>query len=163
MHTIDEVDVRGSVDACFRAGADVEQWPHILPHYRWVRFQEKRAFGTGVVEMAARRDFGPLPYPVWWVSEMRVEEDRPAVLYRHVKGITAGMDVEWTFRPIDEEHTRIRIVHEWLGGPAWPLPGRVRGTLADVIIGPVFVHRIASRTLRGIQRHVEQHTYRERV
>ncbi len=163
MYTIDEIDVRGGVEACFRAGADVEQWPHILPHYRWVRFHEKRAFGTGVVEMAARRDFGPLPYPVWWVSEMRVEEERPAVLYRHVKGITTGMDVEWTFVPIDDTRTHIRVVHEWTEGPAWPLPTAVRRALADQVIGPVFVHNIAGRTLRAIQRHVEHHTQRERV
>ena len=163
MVTIDEIDVHGSVDACFRAGADVERWPRLLSHYRWVRFQDRRAFGTGRVEMAARRDFGPLPYPVWWVSEMRVEEDRPAVLYRHVEGITTGMDVEWTFEAVDAEHTRIRIIHEWATGPAWPLPAAMRRALADHLIGPIFIHHVARRTLLGIRRHDEQHTHQERV
>ena len=164
MYTIDEIDVDGPVDACFRAAADVESWPAILPHYRWVRFQEKQAFGTGRVEMAARRDFGPAPYPVWWVSEMSVDEARPAVIYRHVDGITTGMDVEWTFQPLDDAaRTRIRIVHAWETGPRWPLPSPLRRAIAGAIIGPVFIHHVASRTLRGVKRHVERTTEREKV
>jgi hypothetical protein len=88
------------------AGADVERWPERLPHYRWVRFHRKDGFGTGRVEMAARRDFGPLPYPVWWVSEMRVDEDRPAVLYRHVAGDHRdgrGVDASRSSAPPDAE------------------------------------------------------------
>lgn len=161
MYTIDEIDVRGGVDACFRAAADVEQWPRILPHYRWVRFQEKRGFGTGRVEMAARRDFGPFSYPVWWVSEMHVDEARPAVLYRHVEGITTGMDVEWSFLPLAGGSTRIRIVHDWSEGPAWPVTGPGRRMIASAVIGPVFIHHVASRTLRGIQRHLEHTPQRE--
>jgi ribosome-associated toxin RatA of RatAB toxin-antitoxin module len=158
MYTVDEIEVRGSVDACFQAGADVERWPERLPHYRWVRFHRKDGFGTGHVEMAARRDFGPLSYPVWWVSEMRVETSRPAVIYRHVDGVTRGMDVEWTFEDLGGGLTRIRIVHEWPQGPSWPLPGAVRRSIAGLIIGPVFIHHVAGRTLRGIRRHVESHS-----
>lgn len=161
MYTVDEIDVRGSVDACFRAGADVEAWPRILPHYRWVRFHEKRGFGTGRVEMAARRDFGPLPYPVWWVSDMRVDESRPVVLYRHVDGVTKGMDVEWSFERLDADRTRIRIVHDWKEGPRWPVPGGARRGIADIVIGPVFIHHVASRTLLGIKRHVEHSIHPE--
>ena len=161
MYTIDEIDVRAPVEACFHAGADVEQWPRILPHYRWVRFQDKRGFGTGRVEMAARREFGPLPYPVWWVSEMTVDETRPVVLYRHVDGITTGMDVEWSFHRTDEETTRIRIAHDWKGGPAWPLPGSLRRVVASAVIGPIFIHNVAGRTLLGIKRHVENSLHRE--
>lgn len=163
MHTIDEVEVRGTVADCLQKGADVEQWPRILPHYRRVRFLEKRAFGTGRVEMAARRDFGPFPYPVWWVSEMRLDEERPAVLYRHVDGVTTGMDVEWSFHPLPDGRTRIRIVHDWSEGPAWPLPSAGRRAIADAVIGPVFIHHVASRTLAGIRRHIEHSLEPERT
>ena len=55
------------------------------------------------------------------------------------------MDVEWTFTP--EGHgTRVRIVHVW-DGPPVPLLGI---PAANVVIGPVFVHGIASRTLAGL-------------
>ena len=67
-------------------------------HYRWVRMLERGADG-GVVEMAAWRPFGPLKYPTWWVSEMRVDRATPAVHYRHVRGITTGMDVVWRLQP----------------------------------------------------------------
>ena len=40
------------------------------------------------------------------------------------------------------------IVHRW-NGPKWPLVG---GVVARVVIGPVFIHGIASRTLAGIKR-----------
>lgn len=155
MYTVDEIVMRAPVEACFQAGADVERWPERLPHYRWVRFQRKDGFGTGLVEMAARRSFGPLQYPVWWVSEMHVDPARPAVIYRHVDGITTGMDVEWTFQDRGDGTTHVRIVHDWKQGPRWPLPGAVRRAIGDVVIGPVFIHHVASRTLAGIKRHVE--------
>lgn len=49
------------------------------------------------------------------------------------------------------EATDVTIVHEWTG-PRWPLIGSVA---ADAVIGPVFIHGIASRTLAGIRRAVE--------
>lgn len=156
MLTIDETVMRAPVRACYQAGADVERWPERLPHYRWVRFQRKDGFGTGLIEMAARRAFGPLSWPVWWVSEMHVDEARPAVIYRHVAGITTGMDVEWTFEDRGDGTTLVRIIHAWKQGPRWPLPGFVRRWIGDAVIGPVFIHAVASRTLAGIRRHVER-------
>jgi ribosome-associated toxin RatA of RatAB toxin-antitoxin module len=135
------------VDTVFRAAADVERWPEVLPHYRWVRFREKRGFGHGIVEMAAWRDFGgPLRYPTWWVSEMETEADTPEVRYRHIEGVTREMDVVWQFhaRP---DGTLVRIIHEWPGGAHWPLVG---GIAARWVIGPHFVSAIAQRTLAGI-------------
>jgi ribosome-associated toxin RatA of RatAB toxin-antitoxin module len=155
MRTVDRIEAAAPVESCFRAGADVERWPDILPHYRWVRFQRRDGFGRGLVEMAARRELGPLAYPVWWVSEMTLDESRPAVIYRHVDGITTGMDVEWTFQPLGAGATAIRIVHEWDDGPAWPLPSIARRAVADAVIGPLFISNVAGRTLAGIKRHVE--------
>ncbi|MBW3628543.1 MAG: SRPBCC family protein [Gemmatimonadetes bacterium] len=155
MHTIDEIRIAAPIAACFAAAADVERWPDILPHYRWVRFRRQDGFGRGLVEMAARRGFGPVGYPVWWVSEMTVDESRPAVIYRHVEGITTGMDVDWTFREDADGATHVRIVHAWEGGPAWRLPSSARRAVADRVIGPVFIHHVASRTLLGIKRAVE--------
>lgn len=134
------------VDLVFRVAADVERWPEILPHYRWVRFREKQGFGKGVVEMAAWRDFlGPLRYPTWWLSEMTADPDEPVVRYRHVGGITRGMDVVWQFHRANEG-TLVRIVHEW-EGPSWPLIG---GIAASAVIGPHFISAIAQRTLAGV-------------
>lgn len=148
--------MRAPVQVCFNAAADVEGWPDALPHYRWVRFQRRDAFGTGRVEMAARRAFGPFSYPVWWVSEMSLDEDAPAVHYSHVDGITTGMRVIWSFRLLSGGDTHVRIVHDWDDGPRWPLPGFVRRWIANTIIGPVFIHHVASRTLAGIGAKAER-------
>lgn len=149
MRTLDRTHMRAPLDRVFTAAADVERWPELLSHYRWVRMLERGPEG-GLVEMAAWRPFGPVGYPTWWVSEMRVDRATPAVHYRHVRGITAGMDVVWRFVP-DGEGTDVSIVHEW-SGPAWPLISR---PAAELVIGPVFIHGIASRTLAGIKRYVE--------
>ena len=82
MRTVDRVLVRGTPEAVFARAADVERWPEILPHYRWVRMLERRP-GGGLVEMAAWRPCGALRWPTWWVSEMWVEPERHVVRYRH--------------------------------------------------------------------------------
>lgn len=144
-------------DIVFRLAADVERWPDILPHYRWVRFREKHGFGRGEVEMAAWRDFlGPIRYPTWWVSDMRTDPDVPVIRYTHVEGVTRGMDVAWEFFP-ENGGTRVRIVHEW-EGPPWPL---IRGIAANAVIGPHFVSAIARRTLEGICAEAEIWASRE--
>jgi uncharacterized membrane protein len=155
MHTVDRITIRAPLDRVFALAREVERWPELLPHYRWVKMLERRADG-GRVEMAAWRPFGPPPlrYPTWWVSEMRVELDPPVIRYRHVGGLTTGMDVRWELtetRNGEGEHVVVEIVHEW-AGPGWPLVGRLA---ADAVIGPVFVHGIASRTLAGIRRSAE--------
>lgn len=150
MHTHNEILVRAPLADCLEAATDVERWPEILPHYRRVRFQRKDAPGTGRVEMAAARHFGPLPYPVWWVSEMRTDRGEASVHYRHVDGITTGMEVVWRLERT-AEGSRVVILHDW-SGPRWPLIGRFA---ARQVIGPRFIHVVAGRTLEGIRRHVE--------
>lgn len=150
MRTVDEIVVRATTDRVFAAARDVERWPVILPHYRRVRFLERRD-GGGRVEMAAVRPFGPLHWPTWWTSDMASDAARHEVRYRHVRGITTGMDVVWRIVERPGGLVHVSIVHEW-AGPPWPLIG---GGAARLVIGPVFVHGIASRTLAGIKRHVE--------
>ncbi len=151
MTTMDEQLVRAPVDIIFAYAKRVEEWPALLPHYRWVRFRERATDGGGLVEMAAWRPFGVARWPTRWLSEMSVDASRPAVRFRHVGGITKGMDVEWSFAA-DRDGTRVRIVHVW-NGPAWPIIGLFAATN---VIGPVFVHGIASRTLAGLGRAAER-------
>jgi ribosome-associated toxin RatA of RatAB toxin-antitoxin module len=148
----DERLVAAPPDLCFRIAADVERWPDILPHYRWVRFLRKDGFGTGRVEMAAWRDIaGPLRYPTWWVSDMHVAADEPAMYFTHVDGITRRMDVKWAFESRGGG-THVCITHGW-DGPRWPLIG---GVAWRFVIAPLFVHVIAQRTLAGVAREAER-------
>ncbi len=145
MLRVDEHLASAPVDVCFKVGADVERWPEILPHYRWVRFRQRQDFATGVVEMAAWRSFGIMNYPTWWVSKMWHDRVAPAVYYEHVEGITRRMAVRWEFEARGTQ-TLIRVVHEW-EGPRWPLIGRLA---ASAIIGPGFISAIARRTIAGV-------------
>jgi ribosome-associated toxin RatA of RatAB toxin-antitoxin module len=154
MSTIDEQVVRAPLDAIFAIAADVERWPEHLAHYRYVTMRERDARGGGIVEMSANRPFGALNWPTWWLSEMEVRPPRravaPAIRFRHVRGITTGMEVEWSFEP-HSSGTRVKILHVW-NGPDWPLIGSFAAT---GVIGPVFIHGIASRTLAGLARAAE--------
>jgi hypothetical protein len=150
MRTVDRIHVRAPLPRVFAAASTVSSWPGILPHYRWVRLLE-----GGLVEMAAWRPFGILKYPTWWVSEMTVDQSAGEIRYRHVRGITRGMQVVWRLVEVGggpERSVDVEIVHTW-DGPHWPLIGRLA---ADFVIGPVFIHGIASRTLAGIKRAVER-------
>ena len=154
MIVVDEQTVRAPRDVMFAIAKDVGNWPAHLSHYRFVAFRSRARDGGGLVEMSADRPFGgPLNWPTWWLSEMSVDETIPNIRFRHVEGITSGMEVEWQFlRRDDPDVTHVRIVHAW-DGPWWPLIGRVA---AMAVIGPVFIHGIASRTLAGLARAAEQ-------
>lgn len=150
MDTHNEIFVHGPLDACLRAAMDVECWPAILPHYRDVHFLRRDGLGLGRVHMSAFRHFGPLPYPIWWVSEMHTDVRKAEVRYRHVDGLTRGMEVSWRLEK-SGGGTRIVILHQW-SGPRWPIVGR---PAAARVIGPHFIRVVADRTLSGIRDHVE--------
>jgi hypothetical protein len=153
MRTVDRIRVHAPFTRVFAAASSVFRWPSILPHYRWVRILD-----DGLVEMAAWRPFGGerglLKYPTWWVSEMTIDRPAGEIRYRHVQGITRGMQVVWRLVEVgggSEKGVDVEVVHTW-SGPSWPLIGRLA---ANLVIGPVFIHGIASRTLAGIKRAVE--------
>jgi ribosome-associated toxin RatA of RatAB toxin-antitoxin module len=151
METLDERAVRAPVPVVFELVRDVERWPLHLSHYRYVRFRARSADGGGIVEMSANRPFGVANWPTWWLSEMEVDATRAAVRFRHVGGVTKEMDVEWRLTPTTEG-TYVRLLHVW-NGPRWPLIGAFAAT---AVIGPVFIHGIASRTLEGLAKAAER-------
>ena len=146
METLDERTVRAPVRTMFDIVRQVEHWPAYLGHYRYVRFRDRSPEGGGVVEMSAYRPFGPIGWPTWWLSRMRVDHAAPSVRFHHVGGVTREMDVEWSFRALPDGSTHVTLLHVW-DGPRWPGIGVIAAT---VIIGPVFIHGIASRTLAGL-------------
>jgi ribosome-associated toxin RatA of RatAB toxin-antitoxin module len=154
MQTVDEQTVRAPLARVFELASQVELWPRYLPHYRYVRFRTRRSDGGGLVEMSANRPFQletlkkrlRINWPTWWLSEMAVDKNRPSIRFRHVGGITKEMDVEWSFSTTSAG-THVRIVHLWDGPRRFRRIGRLAATY---LIGPVFVHGIASRTLAGL-------------
>jgi len=153
MRTVDRLRIHAPFTRVFAAASSVARWPAILPHYRWVRVLD-----DGLVEMAAWRPFGLFKYPTWWVSEMTIDRPAGEIRYRHVRGITRGMDVVWRLVQ-DADVIETEIVHTW-DGPRWPLVGRLA---ANLVIGPIFIHGIAARTLDGIKRAAEREFEDSRV
>lgn len=136
----------GDLDRIVTLAVDIERWPAILPHYRWVTLLD----GGGdhkTVEMAARRGV----IPVKWRAVQHVERDgpTPVIRFHHIGGVTKGMDVAWTFTQGAGAVT-VRIDHDFR--PPWPIVGPA---VAETIIGPHFVEAIAGRTLRTIKAIVE--------
>lgn len=154
MRTIDQLLIKAPPAAVWPLAADIEEWPRLLAHYRAVIRQSGMRGGAGIVEMAADRPFGPLRWPTWWRSAMETDPAQHRITYRHIAGITTGMDVLWTIDPTPEGWSNVTIVHTWQG-PRWPLIGSLA---ARGIIGPVFVSGIAQRTLAGLGRAAEGRT-----
>jgi ribosome-associated toxin RatA of RatAB toxin-antitoxin module len=161
MEVVDDQIVRAPLSTIFELARQVEHWPSYLAHYRYVRFRSRAEDGGGLVEMSANRPFQlfrakSINWPTWWLSEMAVDAQKPAIRFRHVGGITSGMEVEWTFIP-SRDATHVRIVHIW-EGPDVPFLGMWAATY---VIGPVFIHGIASRTLAGLSSVAERKAKRQ--
>jgi hypothetical protein len=125
----------------------VENWPYLLGHYRRVEVLATRPEGR-IVEMAAIRP--PIPIPVRWRAIQQVEPESMRVRYRHIGGVTRGMEVEWRIVPAGGG-ADVTIVHHFT--PRWPWPG---GWVARWIVCGFFVHAIADRTLAGIKATAER-------
>jgi ribosome-associated toxin RatA of RatAB toxin-antitoxin module len=140
MHTAATLRLRAEPRRLYRLAARVEEWPRLLPHYR--RVTVLRDDGQRrLVEMHARRDL----IPVAWTAEQRLFPNELRITFTHVRGITRGMRVAWTFMPESDGLVLVRVWH-WFC-PDWPL---VPGALVDVIIGRFFVDHIARQTLRWL-------------
>lgn len=149
MHTVDTIAIASTPDIVYKLAADVERWPEILEHYRWVRVLERQGPDACIVEMAARRD----RLPVWWRSLMRCYPAEHRIVYKHIGGATTGMDVEWTIVPTSGV-TRARITHDITVPRMVPLP--IIGPFAAWVMCDAFVSYIANKTLHGIAQAAEK-------
>ena len=129
--------------AIFETAADLELWPKILPHYRYIRFLERGA-DRNVVVMAARRS----GIPISWTSEQIINRNRLEIHFRHLKAWTKGMHVVWTFSD-QPQGVLVTIAHDLrFRIPALAL-------IADPIIGDFFIRSVANKTLRCMKAYVE--------
>jgi Polyketide cyclase / dehydrase and lipid transport len=136
--------MRAPFERIFPLAADVERWPRILPHYRYVR-PVADPNGERRFAMGARRG----PIPVSWEAIQRPSFDERRIEFVHTGGVTKGMWVAWRFAP-DPAGTDVSIEHRLELG--WPLIGELA---ARHVIGPQFIEAIAGRTLRRIRELAE--------
>jgi uncharacterized membrane protein len=141
MHSENSITIDAPPARIYDLAAHIERWPDILPHYRYVTLYRDDGH-TRLVEMAATRDGG---FPVKWTSIEELDPTRHKIHFRHVRGITRGMVVEWIIEP-GPGGTDVRIVHDF--NPPWP--AIVGPLFARYIVGD-FIHNIANKTLRTIK------------
>jgi ribosome-associated toxin RatA of RatAB toxin-antitoxin module len=143
MHKTNSILMRAPRMSIFESAANLELWPKILPHYRYIRFLERSA-DRNVVVMAAQRS----GIPISWTSEQIIDREKMEVHFHHLKAFTKGMHVVWTFEETPEG-VLVKIRHD--------LDFRMKmlAPLADKIIGDFFIHNIANKTLRCMKAYVE--------
>ena len=127
----------------FETAANLENWPKILPHYRYIKYLERDS-DRNVVIMAATRS----GIRISWTSEQIIDREKVEVRFHHLKAFTKGMFVVWTFKETPAG-VLVEIVHD-LNFRVPPL-----APLAEAIVGDFFIHHIANRTLQCMKTHLE--------
>jgi ribosome-associated toxin RatA of RatAB toxin-antitoxin module len=143
MHKTNSITMCAPKMTIFEIAANLELWPQILPHYRYIRYLEQSP-NRNIVVMAATRS----GIPISWTSEQIIDRNRLEVRFRHLKAFTKGMRVVWTFQDAPAG-VLVEIKHD--------LAFRVNflAPIADKIIGDFFIHHIANKTLRDMKAYVE--------
>jgi len=123
MHkTANEIIIQGDPDRIFAVAAAVEEWPEWLPHYRRVRIHGREG-NRRTVEMAAWRT----RIPVRWVSYQWLWPEERRITFRHIGGLSRGMEVEWRIEPVQTADGRRQTAagtSECNSGAADSAPGR---------------------------------------
>jgi ribosome-associated toxin RatA of RatAB toxin-antitoxin module len=143
MHKANSILIRAPKSVIFETAANLELWPTILPHYRYIRYLESSP-DRNIVVMAARRS----GIPISWTSEEIIDRDRMEVRFHHLKAFTKGMRVIWTFEETPSG-VLVKIAHD--------LQFRIKflAAIADKIIGDFFIHNIANKTLQCMKSYAE--------
>lgn len=144
MQCSNTIEIQGPIDRIYELGAKIEDWPRILPHYRYVRVDD-RSEREKIATMGASRD----GFPVSWRARQELQPEARRILFQHIGGISKGMNVEWRLEPLPDG-VCVTIFHEL----TYPIP--ILGPLfAEFVIGRLFVSHIAGKTLRCIKQIVE--------
>jgi len=136
VHSTASIWIESSPRDLFELVSDLSRWDRLLPHYRYVRILSRRD-GTTHAAMSARRGF----FPVFWEALQTVDPEARTIRFRHVRGITRGMEVLWSFTP-ERGGTRARVDHDLTFRV--PLVGR---WLSERVIAREFIEPIVSMTL----------------
>jgi hypothetical protein len=145
MQTLNTIRIEAPWRKVYAAAAEIERWPELLTHYRWVRVLSGKA-PKRIVDMAAFRT----GFPCRWVSLQQLYPSRKRVYYFHQRSLfTQGMVVWWILKPHGARATDITLTHDM------PARGPLRTWFDQRIVGDLFVHHIAGKTLAGLKRHLE--------
>jgi ribosome-associated toxin RatA of RatAB toxin-antitoxin module len=143
MHKANSIIMQAPKTAIFETAANLELWPKILPHYRYIRFLE-RGRDRNIVVMAAQRS----GIPISWTSEQTIDRSKLEIHFHHLKAWTKGMHVVWTFSET-RDGVLVVISHDL----RFRIPALA--PIVDLVIGDFFIHNIANKTLRCMKAYVE--------
>ena len=143
MHKANSLLMHAPKMAIFETAANLELWPKILPHYRYIRFLERGA-DRNIVVMAAERS----GIPISWTSEQIIDRTRLEIHFHHLKAWTKGMRVVWTFSDTSDG-VLVTISHDL----RFRIP--ILAPIVDSIIGDFFIHNIANKTLCCMKAYLE--------
>ncbi|HLK55550.1 MAG TPA: SRPBCC family protein [Chthonomonadaceae bacterium] len=148
MRTVNEIEIEGDAERIcpriFQLAADIQDWPALLPHYRYMRILEQTE-RVKVADFGASRD----GIPVKWRARQELFPEANRITFYHVGGVTRGMWVEWR---LEKRSNGVHVaIHHELNYPV-PLFGPL---FATYIVGKLFVENIAGKTLRCIKAKVE--------
>lgn len=142
--TRNSIEIAAPVEVVYRLGSRTERWPQLLPHYRYVRVLAEHG-DTRTVAMGAWRD----AFPIGWTAVQTNDPVRPHIGFRHIRGWTRGMEVEWLFEPC-AVGTRVTIEHRLQF--AFPLAS---AWLGKHVVSAYFVHGVATKTLARMKQLAE--------
>ena len=128
----------------FELVSDLSRWEERLPHYRYVRILN-RTDGATRAAMSARRGI----VPVFWEAIQTNDANARTIRFHHVRGVTRGMDVIWSFLP-ERGGTRAQVDHDLEFGV--PVIGE---WLAHRVIAREFIEPIVAKTLSRFRQLAE--------
>jgi ribosome-associated toxin RatA of RatAB toxin-antitoxin module len=143
MHKTNSLVMHAPKMKVFETAANLELWPKILSHYRYIHYLE-RSPNRNVVVMAATRS----GIPISWTSEQIIDREKCEVRFHHLKAWTKGMRVVWTFEDTPTG-VLVKISHDLSFRIAVVAP------IVDLIIGDFFIRNVANKTLRCMKAYVE--------
>ena len=143
MHTANSIIIRARKNTIFETAANLELWPKILPHYRYIRYLERGADRNLVVMAAVRAGI-----PISWTSEQVIDRQKMEIHFHHLKAWTKGMHVVWLFKDTPAG-VLVEIVHDL----RFRIP--LLAPIAEPLISKGFIHPVASKTLRWMKMHLE--------
>ncbi len=155
----------------YQLAADIQDWGWILPHYRYLRVTEQDG-NRKTADFGATRSFvllrwkrrrraddpenAPVIYaetgfdfPVKWQARQETFPAERRITFQHIGGISKGMRVEWRITP---QRDRMKVVIDHDLTMKIPIIGK---WFADKIVGQLFVHPIAAKTLQTLKTIVE--------
>ena len=103
--------------------------------------------------MSAWRDFVPVTWTALQVVEPGTPDAPGRIIFKHVRGLVRGMEVEWWFR-VRPDHGDVLVgIRHDLAKP--PFPTLLLGPFVERVVGRGFIGYVAGKTLKRIKQLAE--------